>query len=364
MFSTIPGDEKYFYFDFHYLPVRSEVMLSLPLLINRLEPVGSMMLIHFGASFPWTVGSRIQDVRVYPEQVLGGLRSETKRKGVRLVPVLPAPDKMCFLKRWGDYNHLFDPSTYLFNPLAVGAKKLMEDLLDDTLSLLESDTVAFDLRPYQDHQIWNSEFVTAFFIPLVKYLQENGKSILFLYRKDAGEMVDFDRLKNEKGCIFYALEQVSFHNPEIPYPEYQLESVYDRLKRKGDILGRDEDYAYRSRKSLVMNLIQLLQRCWKMIIQVKQNKAYYYLAQLPASYCSLIRDWKSLQQSMKELYDIIKEMEQAFKTAIDSDILNSWLRSRFNPLLEEYLQLLSKIGNLFPEEEDTVTRLLISGRRD
>ena len=111
------------------------------------------IFMSFCEIFPWTVDPILQLPHALPEQAIDEFQRDCTKKGITLVPILPGPAMFSFLTDCSQFAHfrsdvgpIGESGVPVFDVDTVGAGKMLEDLIDDLLSLLpNTDALLVDL---------------------------------------------------------------------------------------------------------------------------------------------------------------------------------------------------------------------------
>lgn len=111
------------------------------------------IFMQFCEVFPWSVDQILQTSYTLPEQAIDEFRRECSKNGITLIPVLPGPLRLSFVIDCpqfahfrSDYSSADRRESSIFDVDSVGAGKILEDLVDDLLSLLpDTGSILLDL---------------------------------------------------------------------------------------------------------------------------------------------------------------------------------------------------------------------------
>ncbi|TFG63405.1 MAG: hypothetical protein E4H36_05670 [Spirochaetales bacterium] len=137
--------------DFHLFPVNSNFLSTFTGIVSGAGYTHA--LVYWGGSFPWRVDKRLSMDSCYREEAAAGFIRQLKKSGVAGMNLLPVFKNLSGILYCGGYRYLRNSSSPPdgINPLETGARKLMEDVLEDVVSLLPDTPVVLDIRGLREY---------------------------------------------------------------------------------------------------------------------------------------------------------------------------------------------------------------------
>ncbi len=135
----------------------------------------NVVLVEWEDSFPWTVDERFRSPTAYTPEDVSLFVKTADELGLELIPLVQCLGHMETPLSIEDYHHLRElpDSEQSINPLAEGARKLVQDMVDDVLKLM----------PNVKHCHLGGDEAWAFgsHPDTKKYVEEHGKGALYLH---------------------------------------------------------------------------------------------------------------------------------------------------------------------------------------
>lgn len=93
------------------------------------------VLVEWEDSFPWKTDKRFQSPTAYSMEQVGRFQEEAERRGIMVIPLVQCLGHMETPLSLSGYEHLREVSDFSgdMNPLADGARELVEQMVDDVL---------------------------------------------------------------------------------------------------------------------------------------------------------------------------------------------------------------------------------------
>jgi hexosaminidase len=159
--------------DLKGLPPTSERLLSLLDLLAAARY--NAVLVEWEDMFPWTCDTRFRCETAYTPEDVVRFRDKAKVLGIEIIPLVQCLGHMQTPLKFPEYAHLRElPDHYdVLNPLAEGARVLVEDMIDDILALLP-DVKHFHLGGDEAWTFGSHPDTKAF-------IEEHGKGALYMY---------------------------------------------------------------------------------------------------------------------------------------------------------------------------------------
>lgn len=133
------------------------------------------VLVEWEDSFPWTVDERFRSETAYSPAVVKEFMKTADRLGMEVIPLVQCLGHMETPLRLREYEHLREVPNYEkdLNPLAPGARQLIEKMIDDVLTLMP------DVRRFH---LGGDEAARFGLHPQTKkYIAKHGKGALYLH---------------------------------------------------------------------------------------------------------------------------------------------------------------------------------------
>lgn len=135
----------------------------------------NVVLVEFEDSFPWTVDERFRSPAAYTSEDIALLRDTAEALGLELIPLVQCLGHMETPLSVPGYEHLREvpDNESGLNPLAPGARQLIQDMVDDVLRLMPNVRY-FHLGGDEARTFGQNAETKA-------YIEKHGKGALYLH---------------------------------------------------------------------------------------------------------------------------------------------------------------------------------------
>jgi hexosaminidase len=159
--------------DLKGLPPTNERLLSLLDLLAAARY--NAVLVEWEDMFPWTCDTRFRCETAYSPDDIVRFREKAKVLGIEIIPLVQCLGHMQTPLKFPEYAHLRElPDHYdVLNPLAAGARELVQEMVDDVLALLP-DAKHFHLGGDEAWTFGSHPDTKAF-------IEEHGKGALYMH---------------------------------------------------------------------------------------------------------------------------------------------------------------------------------------
>ena len=179
--------------DLKGMPPTSERFVELPALLAAARY--NVVLVEWEDAFPWTVDTRFRSSTAYSPETVRRFAAAAREHGLEVVPLvqclghMETPLSVPGAERLREAED--DPST--LNPLAPGARELIESMVDDVLRLLP-ETRYFHLGGDEARRLGTHPATAA-------YLAAHGKGALYL--QHVGPILDRLNARNVRPVLWH-----------------------------------------------------------------------------------------------------------------------------------------------------------------
>jgi hexosaminidase len=135
----------------------------------------NVVLVEWEDSFPWSVDERFRSPTAYTPEDVALFVKTADELGLELIPLVQCLGHMETPLSIEDYHHLRErpDSEQSLNPLAEGARKLVQDMVDDVMKLMP------DVKHF--HLGGDEAWAFGSHPDTKKYVEEHGKGALYLH---------------------------------------------------------------------------------------------------------------------------------------------------------------------------------------
>jgi hypothetical protein len=306
------------------------------------------LVVDWGGLFPWGLDERFQSRLAYTEQIVSGVDRAVRELGMMHIPRLPVGENVsCFLAQPA-YRHMRydsnDPD--VLDPTAPGVGKFVGDILEDIVALLpDLSGVFFDPEPEANALSAYGSTVIETLLPIV------GPDIVRL------GLTIFMR-EGAIDCVETAMPRgvaVGIQPIQLPHGDQDTNALpstaelmlADLGSSTGAVLADNEDIEFTRAHALrecFVSFRELESVCWQLIQSARQTLV------MPASlgYCpsrvsgEVGRIVADLRTRLVGLDGLSDELRAGLAHATYESVTAGWLRSRLEPIREEYALLQSR----------------------
>jgi hexosaminidase len=159
--------------DLKGLPPTPQRLLSLLDLLAAVDI--SAVLVEWEDSFPWTLDERLRSATAYTPDQVGAFVARARERNIAIIPLVQSLGHMETPLRFDEYAALREVPNRcdVLNPLADGAKQLVERMIDDVLA---------HCGPITHFHLGGDEAWTFGTHPDTRaYIEKHGKAALYLH---------------------------------------------------------------------------------------------------------------------------------------------------------------------------------------
>lgn len=133
------------------------------------------VLVEWEDQFPWAVDERFRNETAYTSEQVRAFHDEAARLEIEIIPLVQCLGHMETPLGVGDYAHLREvpDRSDVLNPLATGARELVEKMIDDVLKLTPS--------PRHFHVGGDEAWTFGTHADTKKFIEQHGKGALYLH---------------------------------------------------------------------------------------------------------------------------------------------------------------------------------------
>lgn len=153
------------------------------------------VVVEWEDMFPWTIDERFRCETAYTPAEVAAFLAKAKKLSIEIIPLVQCLGHMETVLRWKEYAHLREvpANNDVINPLAKGARELIERMVNDVLSLMP-DVKYFHLGGDEAWTFGSHPETKA-------YIEKHGKGALYMHHVEP--ILDMLNAKNIRPILWH-----------------------------------------------------------------------------------------------------------------------------------------------------------------